>query len=183
MKQVCLKTAHRRLRGNHPMLMSLQVYFICESFSWITKLVYAGQWSSRRENIWVKTDDSRRDLCLLDASLLFAKWFFRISCSWNWTNHRWHEIYPVCQRLTKELVIRLLSSRLAAKDLRSVRSRNSTKVVWKYFCSNMQPEKLLVLACFLSLATIVATQECGTVKFTSGLIYGGNYTKKDQYPW
>lgn len=47
----------------------------------------------------------------------------------------------------------------------------------------MQPERLLVLACFLGLATIVTSQECGTVKFSSGLIYGGNYTKKDQYPW
>lgn len=67
------------------------------------------------------------------------------------------------------------------KDFCSVDRRILSTADWKYFVASMQ--RLLVVACLLGLATIVTPQECGTVKFSSGLIYGGNYTKKDQYPW
>jgi secreted trypsin-like serine protease len=43
-----------------------------------------------------------------------------------------------------------------------------------------------MLAIFLQLSflvTLVVSQECGVVKYTSELIYGGQYAKKGAWPW
>lgn len=43
--------------------------------------------------------------------------------------------------------------------------------------------ELFLLAIAISCAVILKAEECGNVKYSSELIYGGNYTKRDQWPW
>lgn len=47
----------------------------------------------------------------------------------------------------------------------------------------MQSVKFILLTIIISCASTINAQECGNVKYSDGLIYGGNYTKRDQWPW
>lgn len=42
---------------------------------------------------------------------------------------------------------------------------------------------LWILLKFSFLVVLVTSQECGIVKYTSELIYGGQYAKKGAWPW
>lgn len=43
--------------------------------------------------------------------------------------------------------------------------------------------KLFYLSLIVCCAVIVEAQECGNAKFSSELIYGGEYSKRGQWPW
>lgn len=43
--------------------------------------------------------------------------------------------------------------------------------------------KLLCLSLVACCVITVEAQECGNVKFSSELIYGGEYAKRGQWPW
>lgn len=47
----------------------------------------------------------------------------------------------------------------------------------------MEPRNVLFLALVIGYVAFINAQDCGNVKYSSELIYGGNYTKRDQYPW
>lgn len=41
----------------------------------------------------------------------------------------------------------------------------------------------ICLAIILKLAVVAVAQECGNVKYSSELIFGGKYAKRGQWPW
>lgn len=41
----------------------------------------------------------------------------------------------------------------------------------------------IIIGSFLLFTNVVQAQECGNVKYTSGLIIGGEYAKRGQWPW
>lgn len=49
--------------------------------------------------------------------------------------------------------------------------KQKNKMIWKF---------LLIVSAF---AVIVESQECGVVKYTSELIFGGQTSKKGAWPW
>lgn len=40
-----------------------------------------------------------------------------------------------------------------------------------------------IIGSFLLFTNVTEAQECGNVKYTSELIYGGDYAKRGQWPW
>lgn len=47
----------------------------------------------------------------------------------------------------------------------------------------MSSTKWLCLATLAQCVIIVVSQECGIVKYSSELIFGGTYAKRGQWPW
>jgi secreted trypsin-like serine protease len=41
----------------------------------------------------------------------------------------------------------------------------------------------VIVGSFLLFTNVVEAQECGNVKYVSGLIYGGTYAQRGQWPW
>lgn len=47
----------------------------------------------------------------------------------------------------------------------------------------MSSAKWLRLATLVQFVVIAVSQECGIVKYSSELIFGGTYAKRGQWPW
>ena len=78
------------------------------------------------------------------------------------------------------------SSVLSLRGRRLIRNiLGSRSFVFSVFI--MMSEKFVcfsvIIACYFLFSKGAKAQECGNVKYTSGLIYGGEYIQRGQYPW